>query len=84
MPRAIRQVPVVKLALSISASAIALGVKPSHIHDALESGELVCRLLPGGQKRIPVFGQFGLSEWFDRFPRYVRPMKGVPDGSLDD
>jgi hypothetical protein len=79
MPRAIRQVPVLKLALSISASALALGVKPDHISDALESGELVCRVLPGGRKRIPVFGQFGLSEWFDRFPRYVKPLKGPSD-----
>ncbi|WP_079599713.1 hypothetical protein [Bradyrhizobium erythrophlei] len=67
------------MALSISASARALGIRSEHIQAALENGDLVCRSL-GPRRRIAVFGEGGLQEWFLTWPRYTKKMKGVPHG----
>jgi hypothetical protein len=60
---------VVLLALTQSQAARAFGVRPERIRAACDAGELVCRQLPGSSyKRIPVFGEHGLQQWFDSWP----------------
>jgi hypothetical protein len=59
--------PEIMLALSQSATARALGIRPERVRDALDAGELVARRL-GGKIRIPVFGERGIQAWFDRWP----------------
>ena len=68
--------PAIVLALSISASGRALGVRSEAIQQQLENGNLVCRSF-GPRRRIPVFGPGGLQEWFNSWPRYTKKMKGV-------
>lgn len=68
--------PVIMLALSISASARALGIRSEDIQTALENGSLVCRSF-GARRRIAVFGEGGLQAWFESWPRYTKTLKGV-------
>jgi len=62
--------PVIVLALSISGAMRALGVPRRVIHEALLEGRLLARS-QGPRVRIPVFGAFGLQEFFNAWPRYT-------------
>jgi hypothetical protein len=59
--------PEIMLALSQSATARALGIRPERVRDALDAGQLVARQL-GAKIRIPVFGERGIQAWFDSWP----------------
>ena len=55
------------LALSPSAAARALGIRPERVTEAIDQGQLTVRQL-GVRKRIAVFGPGGIQEWFESWP----------------
>ncbi len=67
MPRNSSRIEVT-LALSPSAASRALNIRPERVAEAIEAGKLIVRNVPGSlQRRIPVFGERGLQQWFDRW-----------------
>jgi hypothetical protein len=68
MPRASTR-PEIMLALSQSATARALGIRPERVRDAIDAGELIVRQL-GAKRRIAVFGEGGIQKWFESWPRH--------------
>jgi len=59
--------PIVKLLLSPSQTAIACGVSAERVRDGINSGTLTVRKL-GMKHRIAVFGDGGIQKWFESWP----------------
>jgi hypothetical protein len=66
MPR--RTTPTVLLALNPAEAARAFGLLVRRVYAAIDSGELIVRQL-GTQRRIAVFGDGGLQQWFESWPQ---------------
>lgn len=67
MPRNTTQ-PVIKLALSPSQAALALGIHPQRVADAILQGKLTVRQI-GTKRRIACAE---ICEWFESFPVAAR------------
>lgn len=63
MPRNLTP-PEALLALSPSATARALGIRPERVQEAIDAGHLVSRQI-GVRRRIMVFGEFGIQHWVE-------------------
>jgi hypothetical protein len=62
--------PEITLALSLSATARALGIRLERVQQAILEGKLIVRTC-GRKQRIAVFGEGGIQEWFQSWPRKV-------------
>jgi hypothetical protein len=76
MPRATKN-PQIFLALSPAAVATALGIRADEVAAAINSGKLIVRQM-GIKRRIAVFGEGGVQEWFESWPR-IKSKKERPN-----
>lgn len=76
MPRVTKN-PIVYLALSPAAVATAIGVRPEVVKDAIAEGKLIVRRI-GVKRRIAVFGDGGVQQWFESWPQVFKPKRKVP------
>ena len=63
--------PKIVLALTASGASRAMSLPTRIINEAIDDGALVLRRV-GCRRLIPVFGEGGLQEWFQTFPRVQR------------
>jgi hypothetical protein len=76
MPRTTKN-PQVFLALSPAAVATALGIRPDEVADAINDGKLIVRRM-GIKRRVAVFGTGGVQQWFESWPKVVKPKRKAP------
>ncbi len=69
MPR--KSIPEIYLALSPRQAASALGISYPRVAAAIAEGSLVVRAM-GPKRRIAVFGEAGIQEWFLSWPQAKR------------
>lgn len=75
MPRVTKN-PQVYLALSPAAVATALDIRADEVASAIAEGKLIVRQI-GIKRRIAVFGEGGVQEWFESW-KQIKPKRKVP------